>query len=130
MGTAVVRAAFEPNFYKRGDYVPGISCDGQNVLAVKKAIAFAKEYAVKNGPIVIEMDTYRFHGHSMSDPGLTYRTKTDVEEVKKQRDPLQQITRMLERYSLMTEIELKEIDINTKKYVDAEIEEAKVLLSP
>ena len=85
MGTAIIRAAFEPHFYKRGDYVPGISCDGQNVLAVKKAFQFAKEYALTNGPIVIEMDTYRYHGHSMSDPGLTYRTKVDVAKVKQER---------------------------------------------
>lgn len=85
MGTSAVRAAFEPNFYKRGDYVPGISCDGQNVLAVKHAFAFAKKYAVNNGPIVIEMDTYRYHGHSMSDPGNTYRSKEDVAEVRNKR---------------------------------------------
>ena len=85
MGTAIIRAAFEPNFYKRGDYVPGISCDGQNVLAVKRAFQFAKEHALNNGPIVIEMDTYRYHGHSMSDPGLTYRTKVDVAKVKQER---------------------------------------------
>ena len=88
MGTAIVRAAFEPNFYKRGDYVPGISCDGQNFLAVKNAFAFAKKFALEHGPLVIEMDTYRYHGHSMSDPGYTYRTKDDVAKVKKERSQL------------------------------------------
>ena len=55
MGTSERRAAKATEFYKRGDYVPGLWIDGMDVLAVKKGVAFAKEFALENGPVVLEM---------------------------------------------------------------------------
>ena len=58
--------------------MPGFLVDGMNVFHMKEAIKFAKKYAIEHGPIYIEADTYRYHGHSMSDPGLSYRSREEV----------------------------------------------------
>ena len=95
MGTSQERAAHSTDFYTRGGKIPGLRIDGQNVLAVREAVKFAGAYSIENGPIFLELDTYRYHGHSMSDPGISYRTKDEVADVRKSRDPVEIARSML-----------------------------------
>ncbi|KAE9607110.1 hypothetical protein Lal_00026254 [Lupinus albus] len=125
MGTAEWRAAKSPSYYKRGDYVPGLKVDGMDVLAVKQACKFAKEHALKNGPLILEMDTYRYHGHSMSDPGSTYRTRDEISGVRQERDPIERIKKLLLSHEIATEKELKDTEKEVRKEVDEAIAKAK-----
>ncbi|CAL9104447.1 unnamed protein product [Musa textilis] len=125
MGTAEWRAAKSPAYYKRGDYVPGLKVDGMDVLAVKQACKFAKEYALQNGPIILEMDTYRYHGHSMSDPGSTYRTRDEITGVRQERDPIERIRKLILSNEVATASELKDIEKEVRKEVDDAIAQAK-----
>lgn len=130
MGTAEWRAAKSPAFYTRGDYMPGMKCDGMDVLAVKQAFAYAKEYAVNNGPIVLEMDTYRYHGHSMSDPGSTYRTRDEISSIRQQRDPIEHVRKLLLDNGLVESSVIKGIEKEIKKEIDEAIEKAKAAPVP
>ncbi|XP_010548093.1 PREDICTED: pyruvate dehydrogenase E1 component subunit alpha-1, mitochondrial [Tarenaya hassleriana] len=125
MGTAEWRAAKSPSYYKRGDYVPGLKVDGMDVLAVKQACKFAKEHSLKNGPIILEMDTYRYHGHSMSDPGSTYRTRDEISGVRQERDPVERVRKLILSHDLATEKELKDMEKEVRKEVDDAIAQAK-----
>jgi pyruvate dehydrogenase E1 component alpha subunit len=130
MGTSKKRSSANSDYYTRGHYVPGIKCDGMNALAVREVTRFAKAYALEHGPIMLEMDTYRYHGHSMSDPGITYRNRDEVAGVRAARDPIQRIKKYLLELEMATEAELKAIDAAVKKEVDAAVEAAKAAALP
>lgn len=110
MGTSVNRGSASTEFYKRGDYVPGIRVDAMDVLGVKECTRWAREYVLKNGPLVLEMVTYRYSGHSMSDPGTSYRKREEVQEVRAKRDPITTFSKRVIEGGLATAAELKEID--------------------
>jgi len=123
MGTSTARHAAMDEFYKRGNAcaVPGLRVDGMDLLAVNEATKWAKDYVTTgNGPLVMEMMTYRYHGHSMSDPGITYRSRDDVNEVRKTRDPIElQKQRILDN-GIATKEEVKAIE----KVIRAHVQEA------
>jgi len=122
MGTAEWRAAKNPDFYTRGDLVPGLKINGMCSLSVKQGMAFAKEHCVSgNGPIVLEMDTYRYHGHSMSDPGSTYRSRDEISSVRQERDPVERIRSLL-LDGLLSSAEIKAIEKKQRAIVDDAVE--------
>jgi len=125
MGTAEWRASKSPAYYKRGDYVPGLKVDGMDVLAVKQACKFAKDHVLENGPIILEMDTYRYHGHSMSDPGSTYRTRDEIAGIRQERDPIERVRKLILAHDFATAQELKDMEKEIRKQVDAAIAKAK-----
>ena len=117
MGTSVKRSSSEPDFYKRGEShrIPGVQVDGMDVLAVRGAAEMALDWARENGPIILELLTYRYRGHSMSDPAK-YRTREEVQGVREHRDPIEHAKRELEKMGVKEE-ELKAIDKHTKDVI-------------
>ena len=86
---------------------------------------WAKKWAVDgNGPLFIEFLTYRYHGHSMSDPGVTYRTREEIQEVRQNRDPIEIARKLILDQSWATEKELKDIEKQVRKNIDADIKQA------
>lgn len=118
MGTSVQRASSEPELYRRGESfrIPGLQIDGMDVLAVRGAATTALEWVRGgNGPIVLEMKTYRYRGHSMSDPAK-YRSRDEVQAVREKSDPIEGAKRELLALGA-AEGELKPIDDEIKRIV-------------
>ncbi|KAF6750593.1 mitochondrial pyruvate dehydrogenase E1 component beta subunit [Ephemerocybe angulata] len=101
--------------------------NGMDIIAAKQAVAYARKWAVddQNGPLVLEFVTYRYGGHSMSDPGTTYRTREEVQRMRSTQDPIRGLQRYLEEWGVATEQELKAIDKEAKATVDQAVAEAK-----
>ena len=112
MGTSVKRASAQTDLYRLGEGlgIPGIRADGMDVLAVKAAAQEAVSYVrAGNGPMIVEMQTYRYRGHSMSDPAK-YRPKEEVERMRQVHDPIEQVRRRLLEANYADEAALKQID--------------------
>ena len=118
MGTSIKRSSAEPLLYRRGEAhrIPGLQVDGMDVLAVRGAAQVALDWTRSGkGPIIIEFLTYRYRGHSMSDPAK-YRTREEVQDVREHRDPIVHAERDLEAMGVKEE-ELKAIDKQIKDIV-------------
>ncbi|CAM6106499.1 unnamed protein product [Calypogeia fissa] len=126
MGTAEWRASKKTTFYDRLSYIPGIKMDGMDVFAVKSAFLYAKAHCLDGkGPIVLEADTYRYHGHSMSDPGRSYRDRSEIQGVRKARDPIEHLKTIILQEGLCSAEELKSIDKEIRRRVEEAGEKAK-----
>ena len=127
MGTAQERSTSSPEIYTRGDAfgIKGEAVDGMDVVAVrdagKKAAAHCR---AGKGPYILEIKTYRYRGHSMSDPAK-YRTREEVQRMRAQRDPIEAIRILLVSQKHSTEEEIKIIDKEIKEIINACAEYAK-----
>ena len=119
MGTSVTRSHSETHLYRRGASfgIPGAEVDGMDVLAVREAGRDAVEHARSGeGPFVLEMKTYRYRGHSMSDPAK-YRSREEVEDVREHNDPIKRCEQHIFDNKYAEESELKAIDKEIKAIV-------------
>ncbi|WP_237477519.1 pyruvate dehydrogenase (acetyl-transferring) E1 component subunit alpha [Lichenibacterium dinghuense] len=119
MGTSVTRSSAQTDFSKRGVSfaIPGIQVDGMDVRAVKAAGEEAAEHCRSGkGPIILEMQTYRYRGHSMSDPAK-YRTREEVQKMRDQQDPIEQVRARLVKDHGTTEDDLKAVDAKIRAVV-------------
>ncbi len=115
MGTSVQRASANPDFYRRGEPygIPGKLVDGMDLLAVREAGEWALHHARSDqGPALLHVKTYRYRGHSMSDPAK-YRTKDEVDSMRLQ-DPLEKTRQFILEHQIATEDDLKAIDKDIK----------------
>ncbi|GAA5977466.1 hypothetical protein JCM11641_000972 [Rhodosporidiobolus odoratus] len=126
MGTSAARSSSNTKYYQRGDRIPGVQVNGMDVLAVMQAVRFAKEWTTSGkGPLLLEMVTYRYGGHSMSDPGTTYRTREEIQHMRSSNDPITGLKNSLLEWGVISEAELKKIDKEARAEVEKAVEEAK-----
>jgi len=122
MGTSVNRSSSEDQLFRRGESfrVPGLQVDGMDVCAVRGAADVAVDWVrAGKGPILLEMKTYRYRGHSMSDPAK-YRSREEVQAVREKSDPIEHTKTRLIEMGAATEASLKDME----KAVKAQIAEA------
>jgi pyruvate dehydrogenase E1 component alpha subunit len=127
MGTSVKRSSSIQELYKKGESfgIKGIQVNGMDVFAVEKAIKEACESVrAGNGPILLEMKTYRYRGHSMSDPAK-YRTKEEVEDTKNNKDPVDNLKKYILDNKILTEEEITIIEDKIEVEVEECVEFAK-----
>jgi pyruvate dehydrogenase E1 component alpha subunit len=120
MGTAVSRSSAQTDFSRRGlsFNIPGKQVDGMDVRAVKAAADDALAWCrAGKGPTILEMMTYRYRGHSMSDPAK-YRTKEEVDKMRTEHDPIEQVRKRLLDRKWASEDELKKIDAAVRALIN------------
>ena len=132
MGTSVERSSSQTHLHKRGISfnIPGVEVDGMDVVAVREAGLMAAEHARGGkGPFILEMKTYRYRGHSMSDPGK-YRTREEIDAVRKTRDPIEHLQERLEAAGFADDAAIKAIDAEVKAVVADAAEFARTTPEP
>jgi len=132
MGTAIHRSSATTDLHQRGSAhgIPGAKVDGMDVLAVRDATAKALEYVRSGkGPYILEMMTYRYRGHSMSDPAK-YRSKDEVSKVRTEQDPIDNLREFILSTKAADEAQLKDIDRDIKVIVTEAADFAKASPEP
>ena len=132
MGTSIARAKAGTEIFRRGDAfgIPGMEVDGMDVIQVAAAGLEATAHCrAGKGPILMEMKTYRYRGHSMSDPAK-YRTRDEVQKVRAQRDPIEQLRKRMLDEKFANETAFKDIDREIKSVIAGAAEFAQNSLEP
>ncbi len=132
MGTSVTRAHSETHLYRRGASfgIPGTEVDGMDVVAIREAGREAMEHArTGKGPFILEMKTYRYRGHSMSDPAK-YRTRDEVDDVREHNDPIKRCEQRIKDGDYASDEDLKAIDKDIKRIVKQAAEFAQESAEP
>jgi pyruvate dehydrogenase E1 component alpha subunit len=132
MGTSVERSSSTTELYRRGSAfgIPGEQVDGMSIHAVREAGLRAVEFVREgNGPYILEMKTYRYRGHSMSDPAK-YRSKEEVDEFKEQRDPIKTQMDHIIKEKMADEESLKAIDKDIREEISKIVEACKEMAEP
>lgn len=124
MGTSVKRATVSKTFHRRGEpwEIPGMQVDGMDVLAVQAATRVAFEHVrAGKGPYLLEMKTYRYRGHSMSDPAK-YRPKEEVDDIKANHDPIETFKELILTHPHISEDSLKDTEKKIKELMKEVVE--------
>ena len=124
MGTSIERASNEVHLHRKLGNIPGLTVDGLNIFHVREVVRYFKKWCVANGPVNLNVMTYRYHGHSMSDPGVTYRTREEVQDYRKNKDCIEYVKKIALENSLLTEAEIEDIQTAAKELVDEETQKA------
>ena len=129
MGTSVKKASAVSDLFRHGESfgIPGMQIDGMDPIAVRDAgIKAAEDVRSLQGPLILEMLTYRYRGHSMSDPGK-YRSREEIQRTREERDPIERIKSYLILNNVATQEELTRIDSKIRNNINDAAEEAKLL---
>ena len=132
MGTSVNRSSSEDQLYRRGESfrVPGLQVDGMDVLAVRGAAQTAVDWVrAGKGPLLLEMKTYRYRGHSMSDPAK-YRSREEVQAMRDKSDPIEHAKRDILDRGFADDAALKSIDKEVREIVTAAADFAETTPEP
>lgn len=125
MGTPLERSNHHTEIFSKFRSVPGLKIDGMDVFTVREFTKFTKEFSINNGPLLLEIDTYRYQGHSMSDPGISYRTKEEVNQIRNTRDNIDRLKKIILSHKLVSEDELIDIEVKIKNEIAEVVKKCK-----
>ncbi|CAO4841202.1 MAG: Acetoin:2,6-dichlorophenolindophenol oxidoreductase subunit alpha [Holosporales bacterium] len=131
MGTSTCRGTSNTDFSKRGEpyNIPSRIVDGMNVLSVYEDALWALDHARTKGPTLLHVKTYRYRGHSMSDPAK-YRSKEEVDQIRDERDPIETLKKYLQEQNILTDDDFKAIDDKIKTTMLETVEFSKTSPEP
>ena len=125
MGTPLEGHSANAQIYTQCRSFPGVQVDGMDVFSVRAATRWARDWALKgNGPVLLELKCYRYSGHSMSDPGTTYRSKSEVRDIRRSQDCIERLKKHLVADTLVTSEGFDKIESHVREAIAEEYAQA------